>query len=171
MRAMARRAGFGEIAGMATHAVVPVGTELPGLRDEHRRIVQKLRRLRELVRGGIEAERVSSLLGELTRLLEKHFDVEERLIFPMLLVATRQAAADAVDLLREEHGTIRELLGAVLEKAGQGEIDRAALERAIRAVGRHRIREEHLLYPLFEELCPGSPLLAWGEAGRDRAAD
>jgi len=101
--------------------------------------------LRRDVRSGLEHE------------VARHFDFEERSLFPLLAEA---GEGDLVDLLNTDHKTIREVTAPLLEFLGKGEgrtldasdwpsFRRLGLELCDR-LSEHALKEEQAMLPALE---------------------
>jgi hemerythrin-like domain-containing protein len=131
----------------------PANPFVDAMEKEHRRVVDDLRSLRSAGTG--------SGCGEIAvradRNLRAHFDVEEKILFPILLAVTGGGAGEAVALLVEEHEATRRLLDRLRSEIAEGAPSPATLDEILKGVASHRRREEGLLYPICTDLC-GEPL-------------
>lgn len=136
------------------------------LHDEHRANLDLLGRVEQaFARAGRagDGDEVARLAGAFARLLEadvgRHFDFEERELFPRLAEA---GEGDIVDLLTEEHAAIREVAaellplaqaaaGGTLDDAGFGAFRRGLPELIERQVS-HIQKETMALLPMLDDL-------------------
>ena len=80
-----------------------------------------------------------------------HIQAEEDVLFPFFEEHRGEGALHLTDLLREEHGRIRETLGILLGKVEEGAPDLDAESTAFQdALWAHNAREEGQLYPWFD---------------------
>ena len=130
------------------------------LHEEHLATVQLWNRLEQaIVTRAPEAE-LLELLRRCTAALDeevtRHFDFEERELFPRLADA---GEGDIAELLSEEHETIRGAARSLRELLALGEPDATAMRR-LRALGlelaerlvAHVQKEEMALLPALEDL-------------------
>jgi hemerythrin-like domain-containing protein len=142
-----------------------MGQVTQALHDEHRANIDLLGRAEQAFArpGRTEASEVARLAGALVRQLEadigRHFDFEERELFPRLAEA---GEGDIADLLAEEHAAIRtvaaELLplaraaaAGTLDAAGQDALRRGMPELVERQVA-HIQKETMALLPMLDDL-------------------
>jgi hemerythrin-like domain-containing protein len=138
------------------------------LDDEHRANLDVLGRVEQALAraphsGAARNEGLQELARELTRHIEgevaRHFDFEERELFPLMSEA---GDGDMAALLLEEHDAIRavcaellpvarEAVGDALSDAGFDALKRGALELVERQVA-HIQKETMALLPLLDEL-------------------
>jgi hemerythrin-like domain-containing protein len=137
------------------------------LGDEHRANLDLLGRAEQAFsrppRGGAADEALLRAVAELDRHLrqelERHFEFEERELFPRMADA---GEGDIAELLREEHDAIRAVsaeLAPLIDTARAGSLDaagwktlaRLALELTERQVA-HIQKEEMSLLPLLDDL-------------------
>lgn len=130
--------------------------------DLLRRFEQALLRLRaeppaadDALWSGLLRELAGALQNEITR----HFDLEEKELFPRL---HERGEGDLAELLLEDHGVIREVAGTLLgllpraragtlDAAGWRALKVAGLELAER-LGSHAEKEQGALVPLVDEM-------------------
>jgi len=140
------------------------------LHDEHEAVFELLRRLQRALAGaGLDAvpdfleAPWSVLLRDVRNGLEfevaRHFDFEERSLFPILSDA---GEGDLVDLLESDHRIIREVTAPLLELVGRGlmggldapgwhALKRLGLELCER-LSDHAQKEEQAMLPALEGL-------------------
>ncbi len=140
------------------------------LHEEHEAVIELLRRLRRSLATS-QADAApdfldpiwSGLLRDLRSGLEfevaRHFDFEERSLFPIL---TEAGDGDLVELLNADHDVIRDVTTPLLELAGKGQkreldasdwqsLKRLGLELCDRLT-EHALKEEQALLPALESL-------------------
>ena len=122
------------------------------LHEEHQATLALWTRLESaLAAGKADAALIRAAAGSLAEEIARHFEFEERELFPRLEAA---GEGDIAALLREEHATIRETASrfAVLPKEVlTKEIQRLGLELAERLVS-HVQKEEMSMLPALEDL-------------------
>lgn len=134
------------------------------LDDEHRANLDLLGRVEKALArpraGDPELARLAAALARhLEQDLSRHFEFEERELFPRLAEA---GDGDIGALLAEEHDAIREVAGELLplaraaaagtlDEAGLGQLRRAALEMVEREVA-HIQKETMALLPMLDDL-------------------
>jgi iron-sulfur cluster repair protein YtfE (RIC family) len=132
---------------------VPIATDEPvsvALELHHHRLDDMLDRIEIDVEAGSwsEARRAFSLFR---RELEGHMRLEEELLLPALGGGPQIKDGPAF-VMRGEHPQIRELL-EVIELALENEYPIGEVTDALEAtLADHNLKEERLLYPLFERL-------------------
>ena len=116
---------------------------------------QALGQIRPMGVQGLE-ERAKEVKGFFSESLERHFQAEEEILFPIIRSCASESHQILEDLI-EEHKQIRSQVARLEEKAGLSKIlfDRGDL------LERHIRREERELFPLFENHVD--------EAGAERA--
>ncbi len=134
------------------------------LDDEHRASLDLMRRVEQgCVRsGGVHAPEFAQIAATLARHIERdigrHFDFEERELFPRLEAA---GEGDIVGLLIDEHVAIREVAAELLPRAqaaaagtldaaGRDALKRGALEMVERLVA-HIEKETTVLLPMLDD--------------------
>jgi hemerythrin-like domain-containing protein len=140
------------------------------LHEEHEAVFGLLRRLQRAL-GDARADSVpdfldsgwSGLLRDVRNGLEfevsRHFDFEERSLFPILIEA---GEGDLVELLDADHKMIRDVTAPLLELVGKGQtreldasgwhsLKRLGLELCDR-LAEHALKEEQALLPALEGL-------------------
>ena len=135
------------------------------LENDHLAIWERLRRLRLEIRKSGSPTTVQHF-QVLDRALRSHFELEENIVFPMLLGMTRNSAEEAVLLLRREHDEARLRLLALGAAIGEEHSAVLELDGLVHLLSRHRTREEQLIYPLVAEFCP-PPMLREIAEGRE----
>lgn len=133
------------------------------LDNEHRSALELLGRIERVFAHTPRAAELAPLAGAFIRLIEqdisRHFDFEERELFPRMAEA---GEGDIAALLREEHDAIRavaaELLplaraavAGVLDSGSIAAFKRGALEMVERQVA-HIQKETMVLLPLLDDL-------------------
>ena len=138
------------------------------LDDEHRANLDFIRRIEDALSrsagaGCAQDPELPRLVGEFCRQLEqdlgRHFDFEERELFPRM---RDSGDGDMAALLEEEHAAIRAVAREVLplaqaastgglDEAGRAALKRGALEMVERQVA-HIQKETMALLPLVDEL-------------------
>ena len=139
------------------------------LYEEHIAVLDLLRRFEQaLVRPRADAPGAgdavwSALLPQLAGALQnevtRHFDLEEKELFPRLQA---RGEGDLAELLLEEHGVIRAVAGTVLgliQRARAGTLDasgwrslKAAGLELVERLGSHAEKEQGALVPLVDEM-------------------
>jgi iron-sulfur cluster repair protein YtfE (RIC family) len=127
------------------------------LENDHLAIWERIRKLRIELRKSGPAITLPAFHA-LDRALRSHFDVEENIVFPMLVGMTQHAAEGAVSLLREEHDEARQRLLRLGSAIAEEHSPVLELDGLVHLLSRHRTREEQLVYPLVAEFCP-APIL------------
>jgi hemerythrin-like domain-containing protein len=133
------------------------------LDDEHQASVDLMRRMEGCVQSsGVRAPEFAQIAAALARHIERdigrHFDFEERELFPRLEAA---GEGDIIGLLMEEHVAIREVAAELLPRlhsAAAGTLDttggdalkRGALEMVERLVA-HIQKETTVLLPMLDD--------------------
>lgn len=133
------------------------------LDDEHRASLDLMRRVEGYVQSnGIRAPEFAQIAAALARHIERdigrHFDFEERELFPRLEAA---GEGDIVGLLMDEHVAIREVVAELLPRlhsapagtldtAGENALKRGALEMVERLVA-HIDKETAVLLPMLDD--------------------
>lgn len=134
------------------------------LDEEHRASLDLMHRVEQACArpGGVRAPEFAQIAAALARHIEwdikRHFDFEERELFPRLEAA---GEADIVALLIEEHVAIREVAGELLPRAqaaaagtldtaGGDALKRGALEMVERLVA-HIQKETMALLPMLDD--------------------
>ncbi len=138
------------------------------LHEEHEAVFELLRRLQRAL-SAAQPDRAadfldpawSGLLREVRQGLEfevaRHFDFEERALFPILAEA---GEGDLVELLNADHKAIREVAAPLLDLLGRGEareLDPPG-RRSLKGLGlelchrltEHALKEEQALLPALE---------------------
>jgi hemerythrin-like domain-containing protein len=132
------------------------------LDDEHRANLELLGRVEKALAAGRDAE-VAALAGALARQLEsevgRHFDFEERELFPRM---TDAGDGDLAELLTEEHAVLREVAAELvpLARAVAAGTASAADAATLRIVGlefverqvAHIQKETMALLPMLDDL-------------------
>lgn len=130
------------------------------LSDQHRRLDGLWEAADKLcgTTGGREAQ------GRLCDAMEHHLEVEERVLFPML--EERMAHDGPLAVMRQEHDAIRALM-TPLRAAVEADSCGPLLETLTVLVQQHHAKEEHVLYPLSDDLLAdcAPTLIAALEAG------
>jgi hemerythrin-like domain-containing protein len=142
-----------------------MGQVSQALHDEHRANLDLLGRAEQVFArsGRGDPSELARLAGALVRLLEadvgRHFDFEERELFPRLAEA---GEGDIVDLLAEEHTAIRAVAAELLplaRAAAAGSLDAAghdALRRGMPELVERQVahiqKETMALLPMLDDL-------------------
>jgi iron-sulfur cluster repair protein YtfE (RIC family) len=130
-------------------------TEILGA--DHRRLDAQLADVKRCLAAGSlreAAERFAAFRSG----LERHIDVEEEVLFPVLERVTGTADAGPTHVLRAEHAELRRLMDEIaanLERDACRATPLAALTARIYA---HNGKEERILYPALDEI--GGAVLA-----------
>jgi len=122
------------------------------LHEEHQATLALWTRLESaLAAGKADAALIRAAAASLAEEIARHFDFEERELFPRLEAA---GEGDIAALLREEHATIRDIASrfiALPKEIFTKEIQRLGLELAERLVS-HVQKEEMSMLPALEDL-------------------
>ena len=98
-----------------------------------------------------DPERSRAHFRTFSRGLRTHIQAEEDVLFPFFEEHGGEGAPQLTDLLREEHGRIREALSALLREVEEGAPDLEAENTALQdALWAHNAREESQFYPWFD---------------------
>ncbi len=124
------------------------------LQSDHRSLARKMRILRDELDRGDGTEAILAAQVSLLADLRSHFKVEEGTIFPLLVRTSGGGASEAVEFLSREHEAIVSALEAFGVAVVKGKRASAAFERLLGLHVPHRAREERMLYPLSQMLCP-----------------
>jgi iron-sulfur cluster repair protein YtfE (RIC family) len=96
-------------------------------------------------------------------MMERHFRMEEEVLFPAIEDATGMRGMGPVAVMRHEHAQMRALLAQMVERARAGELD-ALLDDGdtlLMVIQQHNAKEEGILYPLADRVLAGDwPTLA-----------
>ncbi len=115
------------------------------LRADHAQLEQDLSELLAAAERG-ESREFEQRWGDFESRLLAHMEAEERHIFPLF----ERAEAEEVRALREEHATLRALLGEAAGPEPQPVLMQQAASRLARALEKHGGRESGLLYVLVD---------------------
>ncbi len=105
--------------------------------------------------AGADLVALQAIGGALTEALVSHAKLEDELLFPTL--AGTPAAEGPVSVMQEEHANIDELC-ADLPRAGDAADAGALLGEIIEMSRAHFAKEEHMLFPLVEQLADATEL-------------
>lgn len=114
----------------------------------------QLRRLRKRIVNPEPAEARHSAVNDFANELLDHMAREEQLVFPLLLGISGRGAEEAVGILTEEHVGLRESIDRLRRAVQENSDERESLEEVRTRLTRHQSREERMLYPLFDRVCP-----------------
>lgn len=108
--------------------------------------------VKELSDGRVAS--ISVALSQLARQIRLHVRVEEEPLFPKLDLCERKPLASLTTYLREEHGSILDLLGKADDAFAHQDCALTAVSLGqLRVLLRsHHSREERLLYPTADRL-------------------
>lgn len=85
--------------------------------------------------------------------LERHIVWEEEILFPLFEAKTGITQGGPTAVMRLEHREIKETLGQIHEKVrGQNPETEAEEGRLLGVLEEHNHKEEHILYPMIDEL-------------------
>lgn len=123
------------------------------LHEEHQATLALWTRLESaLAAGKADAALIRAAAASLAEEIARHFDFEERELFPRLEAS---GEGDIAGLLREEHATIRSAARRFIELAKEGSLEKETralgLELAERLVS-HVQKEEMSMLPALEDL-------------------
>ncbi len=92
------------------------------------------------------------LFDELACGLERHMQVEERVLFPAFERATGMMGGP-VQVMNHEHAELRELLERISDGIDAKDAPAAhdALDEAVELLRQHNMKEEHIVYPRTDE--------------------
>jgi iron-sulfur cluster repair protein YtfE (RIC family) len=135
-----------------TQAIAPEEPVSVALELHHRRLDDLLDRVEIDVEVGdwSEARRRFSLFRQE---LEEHIRIEENLLFPSLESAGRPSTGPTV-VMRAEHAEIGRLLDVIEQFLEDGNPIGEATDMLEAMLAAHNMKEERVLYPMFERLAP-----------------
>lgn len=119
-------------------------------------MARRFRALRQLVDDPSGREALSRTMESFVRETLAHFEVEETTIFPLLAGVGGVQTEPAIRHLEQEHLALRQSLDAFQAAVASGREVAARFEDLREKLFLHAAREESLLYPIFDELCPAS---------------
>jgi hemerythrin-like domain-containing protein len=122
------------------------------LGSDHRRLDAMLRDAGRLTNAGFFSEALETF-GDFRHGLERHIDMEERVLFPAFESATGMAHGPTA-VMRLEHQEIRRLLDALaasLEAADPAGFREGHLD-LVDVLDDHDAKEEHVLYPTVDRV-------------------
>ena len=135
------------------------------LGDDHERCDRLLAACETVARRGGALPEAASALAEA---MDRHFRLEEEMLFPEL-EAAHPGAAGPTGVMRMEHRQMRQLLADLTTAAAAGDRDDCTgILETLHLVGQqHNAKEEGILYPMADSvLAPGREALL----GRMQAA-
>ena len=96
--------------------------------------------------------RAATAFASLHSAMEQHFSAEESILFPAFEAKTGMTRGPT-EVMRVEHGQMRELLGAALQSLQDKDADDYAgnAETLLIMMQQHNMKEEHVLYPMCDE--------------------
>lgn len=122
------------------------------LTDDHRRC-DGLLAVTETVTTGRDWEAISAQVGVLHAAMERHFDFEERVLFPRL-EACAPMATGPTGVMRMEHRQMRQLMDELADAVGARDKDGCLgiLETLHMMTQQHNAKEEAILYPMADDV-------------------
>lgn len=115
------------------------------LTGQHRQLDRLLEDADKLCGTAFEPEALSRFCDA----MERHLGVEERVLFPAL--EQRMGRGGPITVMRQEHDAIRGLMAALRVAEAPGAYG-PIVETLTVLVQQHHVKEEHVLYPLSDEL-------------------
>ena len=133
---------------------IPDNGPAAALERENRAIVDSLRQLRSGLRG-VDRRAAIESLQRVEAALHAHFDWEEDVVFPTVLMLTRNASSETVRSLLSEHDSARGMLDRIARRLGdvREQPPMELIDELLQLMGFHQLREEQLVYPLLREHC------------------
>jgi len=125
------------------------------LLGEHAVLYSLFDHIERQLAAGADLAALQAIGGALAEALVSHAKLEDELLFPAL--ASTPAAEGPVSVMREEHGDIDELC-ADLPRADDADDAAALLGEIIEMSRAHFAKEEHMLFPLVEQLADATEL-------------
>ncbi len=122
------------------------------LTDDHRRLDAILAEALGLAaRGDFASARAR--YGEFASGLDRHIDMEERVLFPAFEAASGMRGSGPTEVMRHEHVEIRRLLAALRGAlaADDGAEAQALAVELDDVLGPHNHKEERILYPMSDQ--------------------
>lgn len=121
------------------------------LSNDHRRCDTLWSRVEAAADDGVQ-ERVESALKVFRDAMERHFAMEERVLFPAFEGATQLTASGPTPVMRAEHAQIRALMAQLEEVAVAGDLDRLFElgDTLLMLTQQHNSKEEGMLYKMMD---------------------
>lgn len=99
-----------------------------------------------------QLEEARELWQEFRRLMERHFRMEEEVLFPAFEDATGMHGGGPTAVMRIEHDQMRSLLSQIAERVETGDLG-GVLDHGdtlMMLVAQHNAKEENMLYPMAD---------------------
>ncbi|MGB7543905.1 MAG: hemerythrin domain-containing protein [Burkholderiales bacterium] len=95
--------------------------------------------------------RVTRSLAVFVAALERHFELEEQILFPAFEERTGMSAGPT-QMMRSEHEDMRALLADLQRAALEGDVERYSglAETLLLMSQQHNLKEEQILYPMMD---------------------
>jgi iron-sulfur cluster repair protein YtfE (RIC family) len=96
--------------------------------------------------------RVTRSLAALVNALERHFELEEQILFPAFEERTGMSAGPT-QMMRSEHEGMRTMYADMQRAALAGDVDQYSglAETLLLMLQQHNLKEEQILYPMMDQ--------------------
>ncbi len=124
------------------------------LSEDHRRLDAILSEALLLTEQPATVADAARRFGQFRSGLLRHIEIEEQILFPAFEEATGMSGGGPTMVMRMEHKSIRELLDRIDGALARGEGSEASwgIEELVDLMGGHNGKEEHVLYPMSDEI-------------------
>ncbi|MBI5504168.1 MAG: hemerythrin domain-containing protein [Deltaproteobacteria bacterium] len=102
--------------------------------------------------SGARADETRKLWKDFAARMERHFRMEEEVLFPAFEDATGMHGAGPTEVMRIEHNQMRALLAQIGQRVDAGDLD-GVLDHGdtlMMLVAQHNAKEENMLYPMAD---------------------
>lgn len=127
------------------------------LKYDHMWLDEQLARVDRLL--GSDLAQAAQRLAEFCCGLNRHMEIEEKVLFPVYDKAAGDGAAATTEDLREDHIEIRAAMAAATSALQSGQIERydAESQNLDLLLGGHNLKEESDIYPRMDRLLCSTP--------------
>lgn len=125
----------------------------PFFKSDHRECDQAWAAL-ESAAGTADAAVLRTLWTDFSTRMERHFKMEEEVLFPAFEEATGMRGSGPTEVMRHEHRQMRALLQEMSRRADAGDFD-GVLDQGdtlLMVVQQHNAKEEGMLYPMADNV-------------------
>ena len=126
------------------------------LEADHRRLDDVVPEVLRLADGG-SFEQSRARFAEFACGLNRHIDIEEKVLFPVFEQATGMRGGGPTHVMRIEHVEIRRRMEQIAAALRDGDAPgaRAGVDAMVETLSPHNMKEEHILYPMIDQRIGG----------------